>query len=183
MQYTDIINTIRTNYRLEPQDVFFAILAANGCGRAESYFHIFMPNTDDVSKIRNMANKHVKENPALERLIIDLQDRRSTIPLTAELPSKTRKKAQDEEERRKSGWNLNESAEENLKRIMQENLWKLGPEEKIRSAKDLAKLFGISVENGEPPRYYLPLSCRECSLYAKAKALKESNKDSKEGKC
>lgn len=172
MEYTDMINRLRKDYQLQPSDVFFAIMVAAGCGRAESYYHIYKPNAATDAAVKNGAAKLAKERPAINKLISDLQARRSNIPITAELPSQRARRA-DDEERRKSGWDSSQSPEENVKRIMVNEMWKLDAKEKIQESRNLAKLLGVTIGNREITHYYIPISCRDCNLYRVEMAKRE----------
>lgn len=177
MEYTDIIKRLKKDYELTPQDVFFAILCANGCGRAECFLHIYQPQQKSASSIINGAAKLVKDKPNIIKLINDLKERNKIIPLTADLEA-GRNKRKEEEKAKADGWNSNQTPEENLKRIIEKELYKLEPKEKIDAARNLAKLYGVQDDAKETRHYYLPLSCKHCKLYIEAE---DKNRRSKPG--
>ena len=163
-----MIKRLAKDYELQPQDVFFSLLCSLGTGRAETFAHIYRPQFQTASAIKNGAAKLVKDKPQIIKLINDLQERNKIIPLTADLkPVKDFKKNKE-----KQIWNDNQTAQENLMRIIKENMGELEAKEKVDAARQLAKLLGVKEEQRETRHYYLPLSCKHCKLYIDAEDKK-----------
>lgn len=167
MEYTDTIKRLMKDYELSPQEVFFSLLCSLGTGRAETYLHIFQPAHPTASALSNGAAKLVKDRPQIIKLINDLKERHKLIPLTADLQTvKEARKA--EEKARAEGWRTDQTPEENLKRILIREMWRLEPAEKVKTAQNIAKLYGVKDETRETRHYYLPITCKHCKLYVNA---------------
>lgn len=147
----------------------FAILCANGTGRAETFAHIYHPKNLTAATITTGAAKLVKEKPQILTLIQDLQTRNKIIPLTSDLTI-TREQKKKEEKAKAEGWRTDQTPEENLKRILINEMYKLDPGEKVKTAQSIAKLFGVNADTKETRHYYLPIACRHCKLYIEAEA-------------
>ena len=167
MEYTDTIKRLMKDYELTPQEVFFSLLCSLGTGRAETFLHIFQPQRPTPSALSNGAAKLVKDKPQIIKLINDLKERHKLIPLTADLQT-VRESRKAEERARAEGWRTDETPEENLKRILINEMYKLEPGEKVKTAQSIAKLFGVKEDTKETRHYYLPVSCKHCKLYVNA---------------
>ena len=126
MEYSEIIKRLSKDYELTPQDVFFSLLCSLGTGRAETFAHIYRPKFQTASAVSNGAAKLVKDKPQILKLIKDLKERNKIVPLTADLDI-VKKQRKAEESEKAQGWRSNETPEENLKRITEDNLYKLEP--------------------------------------------------------
>lgn len=180
MEYSNLIKTLAKDYQLQPQDIFFSLLCSLGTSRAETYAHIYRPKFQTASAITNGAANLVKEKPQIIKLIQDLKERNKIIPLTADLQVTKNQKKQQEKQAREEGWNDNETAQENLMRIIKRNIPKLEAKEKVDAARQLAKLLGVKEDTKETRHYYLPLSCKYCSLFIDAED-KKRKKEAKTG--
>lgn len=167
MEYTDTIKNLIKNYNLTPQEVFFSLLCSLGTGRQEAYLHLFYPKFQTDSALTTGAAKLVKEKPQILKLIEDLKTRNKIIPLSADLEI-TKRQKKKEEEAKAQGWRTDQTPEENLKRILMNELYKLEPGEKVKAAQSIAKLLGVKEDTRETRHYYLPISCKHCKLYIDA---------------
>ena len=188
MKYSSKITDLCNQYRLTPKDIAFALLVAGGCKRYEAFAFAFNCLNLQESTLTNKARELIKSKPALSRLLADLEFEKvnppATVPswseynelkaasaTTANNPKEASRKGggskPGEELLSLEGWNDEESAAENLKRIYREELPGLQGREKIDMALKYAKLVGIDPETENSTHYYLPLSCLNCTLYIK----------------
>ena len=189
MRYSKTITDYCNSYRITPQDVFFAILRAHGCTQAESYAAVFQCDKLKESTVKSRASNLMTEKPGLAKLVADLIQQKTTAPVNppswADYPAmqgrgEARYKGSKKKEETAgglSGWNEEESTAENVERIIKEELPRMTGKEKLDATFKFAKLRGVDPEISNTTHYYLPLSCRQCSLY---KAHKEVTRGQEE---
>lgn len=185
MRFSKHITTYCNTYRLTPQDVFFAILVAAGCGRSESYGCVFNCLALQEGTLKNRAATLVRDKPALAKLIADLINEKTTAPVNApdwsdykRKPVKSTAKGSGKdaiEDDINAGWNDEETTAGNLERIIKGELPNLRGKEKIDAALKYGKLLGVDPETAATTHYYLPLTCYNCEFYKREKGKKEGS--------
>ncbi len=189
MRYSKTVTDYCNSYRITPQDVFFSILAANGCSRPEAYACAFSCDKLQESTVKSRASNLVREKPAVAKLIADLIQQRTVAPVEA--PDWETYKAMSDRGERKykgtkkednntsshDGWNEEEDTAGNLGRIIKGELPKMTGKEKVDTAFKYAKLLGVDPEVADTTHYYLPLTCCQCGLYKVHKAQKEAEQN------
>lgn len=191
MRYSKTITDYCNSYRITPQDAFFAILAANGCSRAEAYACAFACGNLQESTVKSRASTLVREKPGLAKLIADLIQQKTTPPVNApswsdyaalqerqEMKYKGTKKGGNESSSL-TGWNEDETTAENVERIIKEELPRMTGKEKLDATFKFAKLRGVDPEVSNTTHYYLPLSCHQCALFQRHKVQQEQQNGDK----
>lgn len=161
MKYSKFTEALKADYLLQPQDVFFSVLVASGCSRAEAYAHIYRPLATSDTVIINAATALIKKKPAIARLIADLE-LRQTSKFQKSIPKN------NDTQKTRNAWDDSLTAEENLQKIIKGEIGRIEGKDKISASLQYAKLIGVNVDSKETTHYYLPLSCRDCSLYKEA---------------
>lgn len=66
----NLVVSLMKQFDVESQDVYFAMLIAQGLSNAEAYTAIFQPLKPNIAAL---ANKHLRENPQINSLITYLK--------------------------------------------------------------------------------------------------------------
>lgn len=176
MKYSKTVTDYCNSYRITPQDVFFAILVTNGCARPEAYGCVFNCAGLQEGTLKNRASSLVREKPGLAKLIADLINEKTVPPVSSpdwqtynaqisrkDPAYKGGKKDKGDEEF--SGWDDEQTASENIQRIIKGELPRIQGKDKADLALKYAKLIGVDPEKTDLVHYYLPLTCCQCELY------------------